>query len=204
MHELSYHDWRKRATQHDKSVGGGVRTPRARAYKEAEVESNGNWPTKNVRLFEDAYSIVALLVFDTWTELSGTWIEAQTALIELMSKHVLSWEAKAWDGYLVLLTLALVAPNETLEPTQIRYDTHRVRKILATGDELKRLPDVERRTFAVAASRPWVKYRRDGVVTRPASRPLVGIWHLRAGCQSTCGFLSAGTLLKSRETGRWL
>jgi len=112
-------------------------------YLQAEPKSDGHWPTKNVRLFEDTYSIVALLVFDTWKELSETWIEAQTALIELMSTHIRSWEAKAWDGYLVLLTPALVDSNEAFKPSQIRYNTNRVRKILATGDDLKELSDVE-------------------------------------------------------------
>lgn len=116
----------------------------AGGYQRIDDASRGEWPTANARLFEDAYGIVAVVVYDTWRDLSSGWPDAQAALVELISKHVSRSEAKAWDGYLVLLTTGVLSADARIEASQIRYDTARVRKLLAAGDELKSLGDVER------------------------------------------------------------
>ena len=35
------------------------------------------WSTLNCRLFEDEYSIVAVVVYETWNELSSSWPDVQ-------------------------------------------------------------------------------------------------------------------------------
>ncbi len=96
------------------------------------------------RLFEDAYSIVAVLVYEVWSALSAGWPEAQGALVELISGAVTSAEPKAWEGYLALFTPGELGPDARAEATEIRYNTARVRKLVAAGEELRILADVER------------------------------------------------------------
>lgn len=103
----------------------------------------GDWNTATSRLFEDKYGVVGLVVFPTCRELLDSWIGRQESLVLLMSQYLLASEGKAWDGYLVLLTPAS-APSERSTIEAIRYDTSRVRKLVATGDELSTDADVER------------------------------------------------------------
>jgi hypothetical protein len=101
------------------------------------------WPTETTRVFEDAYSVAALLVYETWGELRDTWTNAQGTLTELISANIRQGEPKAWDGYLVVLTPASSATEASLVD-QIRYDVTRVRKLVATADDLLELNDVRR------------------------------------------------------------
>jgi hypothetical protein len=96
------------------------------------------------RFFEDPYGIVEVVVYENWSELEANWTEAQATLVELISKYVSNSEAKAWDGYLVLLTPGLQPLSARSEATAIRYNINRVRKLLAAGDELRTLGDVDR------------------------------------------------------------
>lgn len=102
-----------------------------------------DWGTPTSRLFEDEYSIVGIAVFETCKELLQTWPDVQAALVDVISRHVGSQESKSWDGYLVLLTPGL-APSESEAIEAVRYNTTRLRKLVATGDELKLSTDVER------------------------------------------------------------
>lgn len=95
------------------------------------------------RVFEDAYSVVAILVVDKWSDLRDGWIEAQSALVELMSDFVPKDAPKSWDGYLVLFTPGLVSLADKSAVARIRYDTGRVRKLIVTGEQLKEVADVE-------------------------------------------------------------
>lgn len=94
------------------------------------------------RVFEDPFGVVALQVYDTWHDLQRDWNEAQGFLVELMSAHLSRPEPKAWEGYLVLLCPTPVPTSERSEVANLRYDTNRVRKLVATGDELETLEDV--------------------------------------------------------------
>ncbi len=116
----------------------------AGGYRRIEEDRRGKWPAESVRLFEDAYGIVAIVVYETWRELLSGWPNAQEALVELMSRHMSASDAKAWDGYLVLMTSAVMSSETRGRSTDIRYDTSRVRKLLAAGDELKSVADVGR------------------------------------------------------------
>src|SRR5579863_7941711 len=51
-------------------------------------------------------------------------------------------EPKAWEGYLLLFTTATVPPDERRDVTDLRYNTNRLRKLVATGDELETVADV--------------------------------------------------------------
>jgi hypothetical protein len=101
------------------------------------------WGTPTSRLFEDEYSVVGIAIFETCEELLRTWPDVQAVLIDVISRHVGSQESKSWDGYLVLLTPAL-APSESEAIEAVRYNTTRLRKLVATGDDLKLPTDVER------------------------------------------------------------
>jgi hypothetical protein len=101
------------------------------------------WDTPTSRLFEDEYNIVGIVVFDTCGELLRAWPDLQGSLVEVISRHVGLGESKSWDGYLVLMTSGQ-APSESTEVEAVRYNTARLRKLVATGDELRSLVDVER------------------------------------------------------------
>lgn len=113
-------------------------------YTRVEETRLGVWPITGARLYEDAYSVVALIVYETWGELASGWANAQAALVELMSEHMTSADAKAWEGYLLLLTPAPSPAGLDDEVSALRHDTSRVRKLVATGNELRNLSDVER------------------------------------------------------------
>jgi hypothetical protein len=108
----------------------------------APVSPGEGWGS-NTRLFEDPYGIVAVVAFETWGDLAREWPDAQGRLVELISEHLTRPEPKSWDGYLVLLTPGLVPSTARSQLAEIRYDTNRLRKLVATGDELRTLDDVE-------------------------------------------------------------
>jgi hypothetical protein len=101
------------------------------------------WNTSSSRLFEDEYNVVGLAIFPTCRELLLSWPDLQGSLVDLISQKVGQAESKAWDGYLVLLTPG-VAPSDELEIEEVRYDTTRLRKLVATGNDLSAASDVER------------------------------------------------------------
>jgi len=113
-------------------------------YTRIEGELGGKFSAGSTRLFEDPYALVAVVVFETWRELEASWPEAQGAFVDLISNFVTASDAKAWDGYIVLLTPALMSPETKSQATDIRYDTSRVRKLVGSGDELKSLSDIDR------------------------------------------------------------
>jgi hypothetical protein len=111
-------------------------------YKEIDVSSDSFWESSNTRLFEDEHGIVSIVVYETWKDLADGWQTAQEQLVVLMSSHMSSGEPKFWDGYLVLLTRSPLASESELD--RIRYDVTRLRKIVATGEELLSRSDLER------------------------------------------------------------
>jgi hypothetical protein len=101
------------------------------------------WDTPTSRLFEDEYNVVGVVVFDTCSELLRAWPDMQESLVDVISRHVGREESKSWDGYLVLLTPG-AAPSTLKEIEAVRYSTSRLRKLVATGDDLGSPTDVER------------------------------------------------------------
>jgi hypothetical protein len=101
------------------------------------------WDTSTSRLFEDEYNIVGIVIFDTCSELLRSWPDVQGSLVDVISRHVGREESKAWDGYLVLLSPGL-ASSESAAVDAVRYNTTRLRKLVASGDDLRNPTDVER------------------------------------------------------------
>jgi hypothetical protein len=113
-------------------------------YQPARPENLKDWTGSNARIFEDAYGIVAVVVHETWQDLLSHWIDAQAALVDLISARVGRSEPKSWEGYLVLLTPSVMEAGSESAAQAIRYDTSRVRKLVASGDEISHLGDIER------------------------------------------------------------
>ncbi len=114
-----------------------------------------------MRLFEDPYSVVAVAVFHTWSDLRDGWTDAQADLVGAMSRHIDVSDAKAWEGYLVLLTGDRVTPEERAEVTRIRHDTTRIRKLVATGDDLSSVDDIQRTLLPVLPFEPEMQIGLD-------------------------------------------
>jgi hypothetical protein len=113
-------------------------------FRPVPFELSERWGTVNCRLYEDPYSLVAVAIYDTWQDLHHRWPDAQSVLVDLVASKVSKSEAKAWDVYLAILTPAFVDSGSNRELNAIRYDTTRVRKLIATGDDLRALDDVRR------------------------------------------------------------
>jgi hypothetical protein len=96
------------------------------------------------RFFEDSYGVVLLVVYETWASLVEGWSEDQERLVELISAYMTRADPKSWEGYLVLLCPAPPLPEERHRLQEIRYDITRVRKLIAAGEELSAIADVER------------------------------------------------------------
>jgi hypothetical protein len=107
-----------------------------------DTESLG-LPSERALIAEDKYGVVVIAVYDTWSELREGWRSAQAQTVEVLSSQFTRLDRKAWDGYLVLLTAALAVEDDATVH-EIRYDTSRIRKLVATGDDLRSLNDVER------------------------------------------------------------
>jgi len=95
------------------------------------------------RVFEDAYSVVAIVFFDSWNDLRHAWIDVQASFVEMISKHFTKEDRKSWEAYLVLLSTDLVPFRETTCAREIRYNTNHVRELLGTGEQVKEISDVE-------------------------------------------------------------
>lgn len=96
------------------------------------------------RFYEDPFGVVSVVVYETWAELADSWSEDQGRLVDLMSRYMSRSDAKAWDGYLVLLCPGSPPAQEALGVERIRTDVTRVRKLVAVGEELESLSDLER------------------------------------------------------------
>ena len=101
-----------------------------------EVETSGE-----ILVFEDERSIVGLTLYPSWADLAAGWERAQAEMVARISQHVQRADPKSWDGYLVLLTLDKVVPAEAV--AQVRHDTRRLRKLVATGRELTAMSAIE-------------------------------------------------------------
>jgi hypothetical protein len=108
-----------------------------------QVHKFPDWSSSSSRLFEDPYNIVGIVVFATCRELLDDWTDRQGSLVDVISGEVGRVESKSWDGYLVLLTPSLLSSGAS-EMDDIRRDTTRIRKLVATGNDLEQSTDVER------------------------------------------------------------
>ena len=113
-------------------------------FQAVNPSSSNAWRATASRVYEDAYSIVCVAVYETWADLSSRWIEDQSHLVGLISEFFAQTEAKAWDGYLVLLTPSVVPTTDRLSAIGIQRNTLYLRKLLADGGELRTVNDVRR------------------------------------------------------------
>jgi hypothetical protein len=138
---------------------------RASYRVERDAESLLDLPSERAFLAEDKYGVVVLVVYDTWRDLAHRWRTAQARAVDVISERFTRLDPKAWDGYLVLLTPALVG-NEDATVHEIRYDTSRIRKIVATGEEIRSLSGIERTLL------PLLPLARDTVDLEDGASPL--------------------------------
>lgn len=123
------------------------------ACASALLTRNGYQEGKNValseidrsshRIFEDAYGIVAVVVFSSWQDLVAKWTDVQGVFVELISTNLAREESKSWEGYLVLLTPGFASETDQRQLERISQDTGRVRKLVTTGAHLRDQSDVE-------------------------------------------------------------
>lgn len=112
------------------------------AYRPIKPSLADPWKATDVRIYEDAYSIVCLAVYETWNDLLSLWSDDQANLVSLISRHFSRTDAKAWDGYLVLLTPSIVPTKARQDAVDIQRNTLHVRKLFGSGDELRTVDDV--------------------------------------------------------------
>lgn len=117
------------ASGHRGVVGEGEEVP-------LDVETSGE-----ILVFEDERSIVGLILYPSWADLAAGWERAQAEMVVRISQHLQRADPKSWDGYLVLLTLDEVVSAEAV--AQVRHDTRRLRKLVATGRELIAMSAIE-------------------------------------------------------------
>lgn len=113
-------------------------------YRRVSEERVGAWPPPAPRIYEDPYSIAALVAYETWGDLATGWIDAQAALVELISSHFGAGDAKTWEGYLVLMTPSVLPREAQPEAVDVRSNTRHLRKLVATGEEIRSVGDVSR------------------------------------------------------------
>ena len=109
----------------------------------------GGWRATSASVYEDAYSIVCVAIYDTWNQLSEGWTDDQAVLVDLISKYFTRYEPKAWDGYLALFTPSIVPEQERRTAIDIRRNTVHVRKLFADGSELKSTGAIRRTLLPV-------------------------------------------------------
>lgn len=113
-------------------------------FKAIDPSVKDSWKATATRVYEDAYSIVCVAVYETWADLSSRWVDDQATLVSLISEYFARTEAKAWDGYLVLLTPSVVPRTDRLNASSIQRNTLHLRKLFADGEELRSVVDVRR------------------------------------------------------------
>ena len=114
-----------------------------------EPGSARNWKAPVANIYEDAYSIVCIAIYETWTHLCFAWTDDQANLVDLISEYFTRVDAKASEGYLILLTPSVIPEADRPAANGIRNDVRRVRKLLADGLELKTAGGVRRTLFPV-------------------------------------------------------
>lgn len=112
-------------------------------FTSGEIPNEWHEKERSAFVFEDEYSIVGVVLYANCDELIEEWANDQGALSGKISEYVGRGEAKSSDGYLVLLTSGLPEENQREALTRIRYDTSRLRKLVATGEDLSALSDIE-------------------------------------------------------------
>ncbi len=89
-----------------------------------------------VAVYEDTQIFVGVASYSSVAALREGWLQAQEDVALLTSNSLASLGAKAWDGYLVLLSTQAIPEREVAAVTAIRANTRRLRKlVIAPSDE---------------------------------------------------------------------
>jgi hypothetical protein len=115
-------------------LGSAANVLLSSGFKEADLSRDPKMDPTRVRLFEDAYSLVLIAAFSSAGELLDEWPRVQSDLAALITRTIDHRDAKAWDGYLVLLLARPPLREDLGALTAIAYDTRRVRKLVVTPD----------------------------------------------------------------------
>jgi hypothetical protein len=99
-------------------------------------------PANRALVAEDDYSVIAIVVYESFSELQSEWSGAQADLVNLLAQRLARSAPKAWDGYLILMCVG--SSTDRSAAAEIERDTIRVRKIVATGEMLRTTNDVAR------------------------------------------------------------
>lgn len=86
--------------------------------------------------YEDNYSFIGVAYFISMSNLIDHWLDAQEELERLTSRAIVHLGAKAWDGYLVLLTEQPISRLTMASVTAIRSNTRQLRKLVIARDDL--------------------------------------------------------------------
>lgn len=103
-----------------------------------EADSNDSF-----NVYEDEVSLVAIVGYASWPQLTSSWLTAQDSLGRLMGERLDPGDAKSWDAYLLLVIGQSLTGRDRSEARTIRYNTRRARKIVISGDEVRGLQDLE-------------------------------------------------------------
>ena len=118
-------------------------------FQLVEPGSTRIWKAPVAKIYEDAYSIVCIALYETWNHLYFAWTDDQANLVDLISEYFTRVDAKASEGYLVLFTPGVVPEADRQAANGIKNDIRRVRKLLADGLELKTVGGVRRTLLPV-------------------------------------------------------
>jgi hypothetical protein len=106
----------------------------ANGFHEVDVAKSQEIDSTRTRLYEDQYSLVLVASFQSASELIQEWPRVQSTLAALITRTIDRHDAKAWDGYLVLLLGRQPLREDAVTLSTIAYDTRRVRKLIVTPD----------------------------------------------------------------------
>lgn len=108
-------------------------------YSVKREHGSSIFPTEESLLAEDDFGIVAMVVFETWSELVDMWPMAQSTLVKLVSNKVARTSPKFYDAYLMLVCRSVVSTQDMI--AKIERDTNRVRKYVIHDSSLKSSKD---------------------------------------------------------------
>ena len=138
-------------------------------FNAVDQSGKNSWKATAARVYEDTYSIVCVAVYETWADLQSRWVEDQATLVSLISEYFARSDAKAWDGYLVLLTPSIVPKSDRLRASSIGRNTLHLRKLFADGEELQSLGGVRRTLLPLLPLEDYdALERRDVLDTLPS------------------------------------
>lgn len=98
----------------------------------SQLTNRSDWLSN---VYEDSLCFVAVSLFSDVDALIRDWQSAQEELTSLLQRYPAHIGAKAWDGYLVLVTPDRLSSLTVAEITAIRSNTKRLRKLVLCDED---------------------------------------------------------------------